>query len=409
MAAQLSIRFILLGLVLITVAPVWGQIDPVKRRLIQLGYNQPLEGKGPIAGYAYYYHNQPNFLHTNLTLRLAVAPIYLDAELGVRNFLGPHSDLGLGIGGGGFADSYSEIRQGRFLEEESFTGHGGEASASLYQLLNPGARIPLTAILRGGFSHSFYERDSDTDPAFALPDDQSRLFFRSGLRWGGIEPTVNADLAMELSAWYEGQIRSDPGRYGFARDRALEQDAHLFWARALGVYTFEEIPHKISLSLTAGTSLGTDRFSAYRLGGFLPLGAEFPLNLPGYYYQELTARKFFLVQSRYMFPLDTANHWFITALASTALVDYLSGLEQDGSWHSGVGGGITYQTPSRALNVTLGYSYGFNAIRSHGRGANSIGLVFQYDLDAHLRAKERPSAPSVQPNKLRGFDWLFGR
>lgn len=409
MAVQFSIRFILIGVVLLMANSAQGQIDPVKRRLIQFGYNQPLEGKGPIAGYAYYYHNQPGFLKTNLTLRLAVAPIYLDSELGIRNFLGPHTDLGLGVGGGGFAASHSEIREGRFLEEESFTGHGGEVSASLYQLMNPGALIPLNAIIRGGAAFSFYERDSDTHPAFVLPDDQSRIFLRSGLRWGGIEPTVNSDLAMELSAWYEGQMRSDPGRYGFSGDRSLEQDSHFFWARALGVYTFPEIPHKISLSLTAGTSMGADRLSAYRLGGFLPLGAEFPLDLPGYYYQEITARKFFLVQSRYMFPLDYANNWFITAIASTALVDYLSGVEQSGNWHSGVGGGITYQTPSRAVNVTLGYSYGFNAIRSHGRGANSIGLVFQYDFDARLRAQDEKPAPSVHPNKLRGFDWLFGR
>ena len=48
------------------------QIDPVKRDLIQFGYNQPTEGKAPLAAYAYYYHNQPDFLRTNLTLRLAL-------------------------------------------------------------------------------------------------------------------------------------------------------------------------------------------------------------------------------------------------------------------------------------------------------------------------------------------------
>ena len=44
------------------------QIDPEHRELFQLGYNQPLEGRGPIAGYAYYYHNEPGFIRTNLTL-----------------------------------------------------------------------------------------------------------------------------------------------------------------------------------------------------------------------------------------------------------------------------------------------------------------------------------------------------
>ena len=51
----------------------FAQIDPVERDLIQFGYNQAFEGHQPLAAYAFYYHNQPDFLRTNLTLRLAVA------------------------------------------------------------------------------------------------------------------------------------------------------------------------------------------------------------------------------------------------------------------------------------------------------------------------------------------------
>src|ERR687892_450977 len=83
------------------------QIDPYKRRLLQFGYNQPIEGRGPIAGYAFYYFNQPNLAGRDLTLRLAVAPTYLDSELGFTHALGPHTDLAVGLAGGGFADSYS--------------------------------------------------------------------------------------------------------------------------------------------------------------------------------------------------------------------------------------------------------------------------------------------------------------
>ena len=30
------------------------QVDPTKRELIQLGYNLPLEGSGPLSAYAFY-------------------------------------------------------------------------------------------------------------------------------------------------------------------------------------------------------------------------------------------------------------------------------------------------------------------------------------------------------------------
>ena len=82
-----------LGLLLVTglfgpTRTVLGQIDPEPRKLLQLGFNQAMEGAAPIAGYMFYYLNEPNFLRTNLTLRLAVAPVYLDSELGVRGALG---------------------------------------------------------------------------------------------------------------------------------------------------------------------------------------------------------------------------------------------------------------------------------------------------------------------------------
>src|SRR5271155_847687 len=117
-------------------APVFAsaQIDPVRRDLIQFGYNQAFEGHQPLAAYAYYYHNQPDFLRTNLTLRLAVAPVYLDSELGFISGLGPHTDFAIGLAGGGFSDGYNEIHGGKFLPDESFEGDGAEISASVYHL-----------------------------------------------------------------------------------------------------------------------------------------------------------------------------------------------------------------------------------------------------------------------------------
>src|SRR4051794_14192928 len=104
------------------------QIDPVPRQLIQFGYNAALEGHPPLSAYAYYYWNHPGFWKTNLTLRVAFAPTYLDSELGIAHAISEHTDLGIGIAGGGYADNYSEVRQGTYRPKESFTGYGGEGS-----------------------------------------------------------------------------------------------------------------------------------------------------------------------------------------------------------------------------------------------------------------------------------------
>src|SRR5262245_23128474 len=186
------------ALVLGCVREATAQIDPYKRELIQVGYNQPLEGRSPVSAYAFYYLNKPDyFRHTNLTLRLAVAPVYLDSELGISHALGRETDLGIGLAGGGFADSYNEIDQGDYEREESFFGSGGEISSSIYHLFNPASRIPLNGVLRGALHYSAYSDGNDTSPNFELPNSQFIPRVRAGFRWGGREPVMMPALAME--------------------------------------------------------------------------------------------------------------------------------------------------------------------------------------------------------------------
>jgi hypothetical protein len=381
------------------------QIDPVKRDLVQLGYNQALEGHAPFAGYAFYYHNQPGFLRTNLTLRLAVAPVYVDSELGFVGGLGPNTDFAIGLAGGGFADDYSEIHGGTYYPSQSFEGSGGEVSASIYHLFNPADEIPLNLVVRGTAHYSTYDREDGTAATFQLPSDHGEFSARTGLRWGGIEPTLFPALAMELSVWYEGDFRTDAGAYGYASNPyELNRQSHLFWAEAALSYTLPESQQNFSVRLTAGTSVDADRFSAYRLGGFLPLVSEFPLTLPGYYYQEISARQFVLFDGSYLVPLDKSQRWNLDANVSSAVVDYLPGEAQPGNWLNGVGGGILYRAPSDRFKVVLDYAFGVDAIRSGARGANSVGILMQWDLGKAHGEKFNPA----QPDRWRGWQWLLG-
>jgi len=395
---------VLLWLMLFAPIFVFAQIDPIKRDLIQFGYNQPLEGHAPFAGYAFYYHNQPDFLRTNLTLRLALAPVYLDSELGFVGGLGPNTDFAVGLAGGGFADSYNEIHGGTYYSSQSFEGSGGEISASVYHLFNPGDLIPLNLVLRGTAHYATYDRNDSTSPTFQLPGDRGEFNVRTGLRWGGIEPTLFPALAMELSIWYEGQFRTDSGTYGFNGDRAVEEQSHLFWAEAALSYTLPESQQNIYVRLTAGTSVDADRFSAYRLGGFLPLVAEFPLSLPGYYFQEISAQQFVLLNANYLLPLDKSQRWNLDANAATAVVDYLPGTGQPGNSLTGVGGGIFYRAPSDRFKIMLDYAYGIDALRSQGRGAQSIGVLMQWDLGPAHGEGFHPA----HPDRWRGWQSFWG-
>lgn len=370
---------LLLALWLLPLA-VSAQIDPYKRDLIQFGYNQPLEGESPISAYAFYYHNDPDFHGTNVVWRLALAPVYLDTEFGFVHGLGPQTDFALGAAGGGFADSYNEMRNGQFIKGESFDGDGGELSASIYHLFNPGDLIPLSGVLHGAAHYVSYSGNDTTANNFLVPNNGVDFTIRTGLRWGGIEPTLFPDLAMELAVWYQGGFRTDAGAYGYG-DRRVENNTHLFWGSAALSYTFPESKQNVFVRLIAGTSINPDRFSAYRLGGFLPLVAEYPLTIPGYFYQEFSARQFALVNASYILPVTPNHAWNLEVNGATAVFDYLPGTGQAGSWVNGVGAGVLYRSPSDRFKVILNYDYGIDAIRDGHRGANSVGLLLQIDLD----------------------------
>jgi hypothetical protein len=394
----------LLWLAILVPASSFAQIDPIKRDLFQFGYNQPMEGHAPVAGYLFFYHNQPNFVRTNLTLRLAVAPVYLDSELGFNHVIGPNTDFGIGLAGGGFADSYNELRGGKYLTDESFDGNGAEISASVYHLFNPQDLIPLNLVLRTAAHYTAYERGDDTAPDFVLPKDNVNFTVRSGLRYGGIEPVLLPALAMELSVWHEITFRNNSDSYGFAGDRSTESRSQLFWTAAALSYTLPKSQQNFFIQIVAGTSLDSDRLNCFRLGGFLPLAAEYPLSLPGYFFQEFSARQFALINASYLLPVTKNQQWNLVFNGASASINYIDGTGQSGHSVSGVGGGILYRSPADKFKCVLACAYGFDAIRSSGRGATSISVLLQWDLEKTYGASFNP----VQPGHWRGWSHLFG-
>ncbi len=395
---------------------VYSQIDPDRRELIQIGYNQPLQGRGPLAAYAFFYDNIPHWQSTNLTLRLAIAPVYVDSELGISNALGEGTDLGIGVSGGAFADNYSEIRHGDLKQAESFIGDSADVSFSIYHKFNPLpsgttptslGEVPLQALFRIAPHYSIYGRDNNTASDFQLPDDRLALHLRSGLRWGGREPLLMPDRAVELSIWYDGQFRSDTQPYGFNNDRDVRAQTHLFWGRALVAFGETNSPHHFETSLTTGISLHADRLSAYRVGGYLPLVSEFPLEVPGYYFQEFSAERFALLSGVYTWGFGSSRQWELVVNGAVADLGYLPQLRGTDNWITGLGGGIGYHSPSGLWHLLAIYSYGFEAQRSAGQGASSIAILVQIDLERSPGMQR--AWKSLNGNLLKGIDGILSR
>ncbi len=387
MRLTLQARLAVVGFVL-SVASALAQLDPYPRNFIESGYDQPVQGQGPLAAYGFFYHNNPQFFRTNQVLRLVVGPTFLDGELGFRHLLSPTTDGAIEVKGGGFIDDHHEVRQGHYFKDQSFDGHGGGASLSLYQRLNPHQRIPLNAVVRGGVHYATFAATDRTAPAFQVPGNQVDPFVRVGLRLAGTPPRLFPRLGMEVSVWYERQWRLQSDAYGFNHDRRLRPRADIYWLYAGLDYAWTNVGHQVSLGLTAGGSAEADRFSAWRLGSMLPLVAEVPLSLPGYYFQELTARRFVHLSVDYLFRFTPTSRWQLMASAASACVDYLPGFEQPGAWQTGAGGGVAYTSPHQTWRVILRYGYGFNALRHGEAGAHSVGLLFQVPISGN-----RPGIP----------------
>jgi hypothetical protein len=381
------LKSLVAGLIVIATPVLHAQIDSRHRNLLQLGYDQPLAEHGPRAAYLYYYYSNPEIIGTNVALRMAIAPVYFDGELGFKGLLSPNTDLGIGLYGGAYGDNYYEVRRGHHFSNESFDGHGGGASVSIYQLLNPGYMIPLNAVLRGGARYATYSEGDATQFNFELPDDRITAYVRAGLRLAGKEPVLDPALGLELSIWFERQWRSEDDAYGFADDRRTQDQTDLYWLYAGINYSWTNIGHQVAFATTLGGSSSADRFSAWRLGGVLPLVSEFPLILPGYYYQELTAERFVHFYASYMIPLDRDHRFQFRAEAASARLDYLPGFEQDEHWQTGVGGGITFSPRDKAYRIVARYGYGLNALRKDDEGAHSVGILFQYDFESYFKKR----------------------
>src|SRR5262249_41882320 len=144
-----------------------------------------------------------------------VAPTFLDSELGFKDLLGQNTDLALGAFGGGFQNSYDEVRDGNYFRNESFDGNGGGANVSVYHLFNPAATIPLYGIARATADYPTFDKNGAPAGSFVLPKDQPFISLRTGFRYGGHEPVLAPRLALELSVWYELEHRTKSGSYGF--------------------------------------------------------------------------------------------------------------------------------------------------------------------------------------------------
>ena len=228
---------------------------------------------------------------------------------------------------------------------------------------------------------SIFTDTSQTADNFTLPGDQVSGYTRGGIRVAGKEPVLYADLGLELSAWFERQWRLDSQSYGYNDDRSISPNVNLYWLYAGLNYAWTNSGNQVSFAVTAGGSTDADRFSAWRLGGVLPLVSEFPLTLPGYYYEELTATEFQHYYAGYDIPLDTADRWHFRLEAATAHLDYLPGFAQRSSWQTGAGGGLSFAPKNKNFEIILRYGYGFNAIRDGKEGAQSVGLLFQYNFE----------------------------
>ena len=361
---------------LLAAAPAAAQIDPEPRLNLELGVEGPLKGDGPLSGYAFLLWNRPHFLDEDLYLRVLLAPTFLMSELVLDRWPTEGHAVGVGVAGGFFPYNFEEFRDGRHVEDESFWGHGGEATLSYYRRVLLGGLLPLEGQVRLRPQYVVYARN-DTDARFRLPPDTAILSGRVGLRLGGVPPELHPDLALEVSVWYEPGYRVEAGSYGFPeRPEELEHFTQKAWARTGGIFTLFQ-RHAVQGFFTVGTAENADALTSFRLGSALPFRSEFPLILHGYYVEEVFARRFWLFNFAYRFPIVPDSDRVKLQLSfDYARVDYASGHELPRHGLRGVGIDLSLAM-TKQIRLMLGWGYGFDAPRNGDFGGQEAHALME--------------------------------
>ena len=270
----------------------------------------------------YYYLNEPNFFHTNSPCAWRWRP-----SIWIRSWdwcicSGRNTDLGDSAGGGWIRGQLLRgSPEGKYVPDHPVPPtRRAEGSHFGVSPVQSGATDSALWIGAGeGPAITTFTRETMNWPGFVLPRNHSTLRLAGGFAGlGGREPLLHPDPGY--------------GSLGLVR-RTVSQRRRPLWVegrpgagarlapvlgRALLIYTLPESKQSIDFSVTGGTSAQADRFSAYRLGGGLPLASEFPLSIPGYFYQELSARSFVSVSAQYTLPLDADKTWNLSPMGSLA-------------------------------------------------------------------------------------------
>jgi hypothetical protein len=394
-------RFAAAFLLVLLAAPARAQMDPNRRLQLEGGYEQGLGQPGPKSPYFYLYLNRPHVFHSSSTLRMAIAPVYVDAELGIRKFFGPFADAGIGLSGGGYAFGQTEVFRGDERRGESFVGHGGGPSFTAYPRVVKIGPVPVHGVFRVSASYADYRRNNSTAPQFVLPQNEWTASFRGGLRMGGQPPGLDKSPAGEASLWWESRAREHTLKYGFNGDRTTQGQTNLYWTRLLINYRLEN-----GVRLGAGTSFGkgtgVDRFSAYRLGGMLLNNSEFPLPLPGYFGQEIAAREYAHVWLRGGMPLEETNRLVLNFYAAGASITPVTGTDAGGAQHMGLGTGLEFAPHKASFRGMISFGYAPTAARGGGRGGRGVAFSLEYDFTA----LERNAPPPTDTQQ--GLRWMLG-
>jgi len=100
--------------------------------------------------------------------------------------------------------------------------------------------------------------------------------------------------------------------------------------------------------------------------------------LRGYNVDEIFARRFWLVNLAYRFPIwPGQNRVNLQLLADYARVNYLPGHRLPHSGLAGVGANLSVALTKR-ITLAAGYGYGIDAPRGHGFGGHEVNTLFEY-------------------------------
>jgi hypothetical protein len=343
--------------------------DSIHNKKIAGGLSFPVDdGRGYPTPYGYFLWDKRAWPSLSTDFRLFFAAIQADAELVIRESLGETRDLVLGFGYE-LDQRYEEYSRGQVdlgsrMQSEWVAGRIGIQQHIQWNYVEIGKALFFYELGDHGF-----RGEEQTASNFVLPNDGLFQSLVLHLGFGKIKDSQYAPAGWELRLRGEAAFRDDWTAWGY-NGSYLTSSTYQKLMLQTG-YVFSSIQNqKMLVHFRGGMGNDLDRLSVWKIGSSLT-GKPGTLPLHGFYFREIFAKDFAMLNTDYVIPLIRESQLALHLYGDAAVTQREDVPNASSHVWAGVGSAASF-TGFFQTEWLIGYAHGVNAPRGEDHGGHEL-------------------------------------